>query len=730
MPEITIPKMNRLAKNILHSVKKKADAGITPSSHKIANTFRILADEARDSGKYLAAAELYRQVLELRPPTVDLLLICGHMYKEGRDFPTAEKYYKRALEISPHNKEILMQLGHFYKTTGNYKEAEKYYQDTIVADPDWAHAREELDNMRRSDEYRRFYKGGRTHDGRVSQILVRKTRDELYHDHTNAFVITRGGNHQITRWGSGQTLRGIDSLRGYLVTDQTYTTLEISLDGRLIFAGDLQLAPLRREKSNPNMRKYVYNAWVDVSDIPCGAYDMLLVAKGPYAEPRQGENWRRERVIVAEPLPEDVVEKSAAYVPAKAVHALLEKPDVIETDSVNDAPRPEYVAIGMAFDAATVARVRAESLKLIDAINAMPSVVFKADKSTFPGPIRNVAVLRTDQLGDLASSVPALQRLREILPDANLVGLVTSANKDLAKTLNIFNELVVIEFPDDPVQQDRVMNKAKQAELINRLKPYNFDVAIDFAISGLSRKLLPLTGAPTTLGFDTGGNTTLDLSAAAHDPKAGYHIMRHSSQVQLLSEALGFWLNGPATVVKRKDISRANLVPYGIGEDEDYVVLHSGSRLAMIRWPEYPALCQKMLEAGKKVVYFADDDKDREKLPKDKIEDGSIIYMARKMPFQDFDAILSYSSLFIGNDSGPKHLASLRGAKVLSIHPGRSDWREWGQELTGAIITRRLPCTGCSLHADPEECAHDIACVRKITVEEVFQEATALLQEK
>ena len=77
----------------------------------------------------------------------------------------------------------------------------------------------------------------------------------------------------------------------------------------------------------------------------------------------------------------------------------------------------------------------------------------------------------------------------------------------------------------------------------------------------------------------------------------------------------------------------------------------------------------------------------------------------------------------IGNDSGPKHWASLRGTRVVSIHPGRDDLREWGQVFGGVVLGRRVPCAGCGIRYDDSECGQDFACVKKITVDEVLREA-------
>ena len=97
------------------------------------------------------------------------------------------------------------------------------------------------------------------------------------------------------------------------------------------------------------------------------------------------------------------------------------------------------------------------------------------------------------------------------------------------------------------------------------------------------------------------------------------------------------------------------------------------------------------------------------------------------LPFDDFDALLSFCAVFVGNDSGPKHLAALRGSPVVSIHSSRINWNEWGQELTGSIISRKVPCAGCMIYHDEDECGKGFPCITRITPQEVFDAVAALV---
>jgi len=658
-----------------------------------------LADKARDSKQYLVAAELYDRALGAVAPNVDILLLlqCGHMHKEARNFTEAKARYLHALSLEPNNAEVLLQLGHFFKVVGRYADAEHYYQEALVCRPDWTVPEDELHRLRTSVELRlekaRLDRVGRLAqeeldelDGRIDSDLYPRTRDELHVSHQDAFVFTRNGVHQRTKWGVGQTLR--DSLRGYVVSAAPYLYVEIFLDGQLIYKCDLVVAPQRREKSNPNIKKYVYNAWIDFSDFPLGPHELVFRAVNGRGDAREGVDWRRERIVIAEPTPADIFVDSDGVIPPL------------------DKKSP---------------------LSVVEQINARRSIIHRASTYSFPGKIKNVAVVRPDQLGDMVISVPALLRLREILPDARITGLIASANESLARSLGIFDEIILLDFPDDPHQRQRIMDRKGQEELARKLAPYKFDVAIDFPVAGVSHKLLPLTGALILIAHGA-ERRSLNLNMSTQDPKTGNDMMRHSARARALVETLALWLDSGARVVRRKDLSRSLLTPLGLAEDEDYIVLHSGSRIKFTQWPHYTELAAEIVDKlGMKVVFFAESDVPKSKLPQDALKSGKIIYMNQALPFDQFDALLSFRSVFVGNDSGPKHLAALRGAQVVSIHSSRIGWNEWGQEQTGVVISRQVPCAGCSLHHDPEECAQGVACITKITTPEVFNEVKNLL---
>lgn len=659
------------------------------------------ANAARDQKSFAAAAKLYEAALDTRPMQPGLHMQAGHMHKEARRFDLAEAHYAKVLAMTPDDPEIHLQLGHFYKTVGRVSEAEEAYNRALDLSPGWEEAHQELIRIRKNDNSAASTSTTRpssrafdaaqnlVSDARVfiDASLFPQDADSLLREYGDEFVITRMGGHQRTQWGDGPTVRGIDALRGYIISDVPYLHIYIYIDGALAYDAPLLPAPIRQATGRP-VKKYVYNAWIDFSNYAYGWHDVTLKAVNVRDDTRQGLDWRSERIIVAPPLAPGVFESSDSIIPPQ------------EPDS---------------------------GLSTTEWVNSLPTVVHQASTRSFPVEPKTVLVQRLDQLGDLSVSVPALRRLRELLPDSKIVGLLSPSNEGLGRSLGLFDEVIVADVPDDPVHMRRVLDRKGQLALAKRLAPYRFDVAIDLAVAGVTHLLLPLSGAPVTLSYGGAGWKTIGFDMATHDPKSFNDVMRHSARTRALIETLGAWLDSGAEVVRRTDLQKSTLEVFGISRDDRFIVLHAGARIKFTQWPHFASLARRLInETSAKVVVMADNDLMEQELSDLLTGDGRLMILTGKLDFDAFDAFLSYADVFVGNDSGPKHLAALRGTQVVSIHSSRINWNEWGQEQTGVVLSRRVPCAGCSLHHEPEECAKDVACVSRITVDEVFRQVARL----
>jgi ADP-heptose:LPS heptosyltransferase len=94
----------------------------------------------------------------------------------------------------------------------------------------------------------------------------------------------------------------------------------------------------------------------------------------------------------------------------------------------------------------------------------------------------------------------------------------------------------------------------------------------------------------------------------------------------------------------------------------------------------------------------------------------------------DLPLVLQACDLFVGNNSGPQHLAAALGVATVCIHSGVIDPREWGPMGPLAVSVRReMICSPCYL-AHAAECHRDLACLRWIEPRQVLQACRMLLR--
>jgi ADP-heptose:LPS heptosyltransferase len=685
---------------LLRSVRAAPpSAGPSPAQVLIAR-----ADAARDERRFRDAAALYSEALRIEPDQGPIHVQAGHMFKEARVYQSAQEHYEAAALLMPRDPDLALQLGHFFKVAGRPHEAVEAYRRAVELDAQCQDARNELEFLTASSvgitvaDLGRATVAEQRRTGRFDELapeLLPSKPVELLHKNGESIHIRRlGVVERSSRWGDRTTLRGVQAIRGFCLSEDPIVELQILLNGRVIHLGPTREHSVYNEAENFRLRKYVFNVWLDFSTYPPGPYHVELRFRdeADTLDPEGGRRSHRETVLIDSPRESARFEGADSWTPS------------------TDPADPRTVE---------------------EQINARPSVMSRARRAILETPVKSVLVLRTDQLGDAVVSLPALKRLRALFPEAKLVALVTSANADLMRTFGIFDEVITIPFPDEKeIQRKRVMTLEDQEALRKQLAAYRFDVALDLAPAVASRPLLLLSGAKLLAGMRDKTWPYLDVGFDfnTYDMDGRSDLLPASGKPLAFIEALGVLLAREAEVVRRPGLERSRLAAYGLAEGDRFVVLHTGARVVFSRWPHYNDIAARILaQTNAKVVMLSEDRSIRSKLPPSLLNDDRFQIIDTKIPFDDFDALLSFCNVFVGNDSGPKHLASLRGANVISLHTARINWGEWGQEHSGVVLHRHVPCAGCHVYNDPEECGKDIICVTNISPEEVWNAVVAYL---
>jgi ADP-heptose:LPS heptosyltransferase len=350
---------------------------------------------------------------------------------------------------------------------------------------------------------------------------------------------------------------------------------------------------------------------------------------------------------------------------------------------------------------------------------AAPATARPAARTLFDRPIRSVLAMRVDQLGDVSASLPALARLRALFPDARLTVVVQPAVAAMVAASGLADAVLTVTLAYDALTERRHLAPEEEARLSAACAGRAIDLAIDLSPAHETRPLLLLTGATWLVGFDADRFGFLDFGVGVRSRDKANQLDRlpHAVTVSTLIEGLAAAMTARPPV-PRVAPSAAQLTAYRLTRG-GYVVLHMGARHPINRWPaaHFVEIARRLVaETAHDVVIFADDASDSHGLPLERVRVLGVI------DGDGFDAILSSARLVIANDSGPKHLAAVRGVPTVSIHVGRLNWNEWGQEGEGAILSKRVPCAGCGLN-EIQLCGRDAVCLRAIGVDEVWDAA-------
>jgi heptosyltransferase-2 len=151
------------------------------------------------------------------------------------------------------------------------------------------------------------------------------------------------------------------------------------------------------------------------------------------------------------------------------------------------------------------------------------------------------------------------------------------------------------------------------------------------------------------------------------------------------------------------------------------------------RWPKdnFSKLCDLLYEAlGAKVVIFGSA---AEKDLGDFILEATKhkpINLCGKTKLIDFASFLSFCNLFITNDGGPFHIAQGLRIKTVGLFGPVDDsvYGAYPAQDNVIVLKERLHCRPCYKEFKFKGCNFDKMCLRKISIEEVFEAAKRLLE--
>jgi len=347
----------------------------------------------------------------------------------------------------------------------------------------------------------------------------------------------------------------------------------------------------------------------------------------------------------------------------------------------------------------------------------------------------SILILKLDHIGDFVLAMRPLLELRKAWPNAVITLVAGPWNHSLAKRTGIFDRIIDFSFFPESSRDIRRPTAALYSKFAEVDLGGPYDIAIDLRYDEDTRPLLGMVDAKYRVGYAAKSlNFTLDLELPTADGQAtgnencsgSIHTeLRMLVLVSLLVSFFRQWEPHPIHQMFPEPGDQA-----GLG-DHCSIVVAPGAGKTTSQWPlkNFVALCAALTEKTRHNILLVGDSRD--------IEDGRIISsvlpsdcvrdLTGRLPIEGLPELLSKAILFVGNDSGPTHMAAKLGVPTLCIFSGAADYRVWQPIGSNVKIIRTdIKCSPCSLMRR-EQCPIDVKCLTSITVEDVFGAAMDML---
>jgi ADP-heptose:LPS heptosyltransferase len=266
------------------------------------------------------------------------------------------------------------------------------------------------------------------------------------------------------------------------------------------------------------------------------------------------------------------------------------------------------------------------------------------------------------------------------------------------------------------------------------LASYRFDLAIDLRKHMETRPVLKRAGARYTAGYDHKGKYSwLDVALEWNEDQASFRKRQHTGDDlnNLIDAVIAAGEDDRATVVPLRGTLPEGLIDPALFE-KPVVCIHPTAGNDMKQWPAeyFTSLINQLItleDVHVAVVGAPDDAEIASGILAGVVRPDAVWSFVGKLKLAELPTFIAKCSLFVGNDSGPKHIAAGLGVPTLGIHSGTVDSREWGPMGAMAVgIDRDMTCSPC-YRSKLEDCHRGLACLRHILPGDVYRACRKML---
>jgi ADP-heptose:LPS heptosyltransferase len=340
--------------------------------------------------------------------------------------------------------------------------------------------------------------------------------------------------------------------------------------------------------------------------------------------------------------------------------------------------------------------------------------------------VQRILVIRLDHIGDVVMSRPVIRALHKKFPHAEIDLLVTEDIAPLFEHSKEIRTVIAAKYGWFMRKASFIKKWFEFWRLLGILKVTPYDIGIDLRGDVRNILLMVLAGIKYTIGYGIAGggfllNEEIPYDATQHQVwlnlglLSSFHIAQDNKLLPFeysSDRAREFWKKAgmlpPTTLLPR-------------------VAIHMGSGYPSKCWPfeNFKALIQQIDREALAQIVLVGTETEKNATLDFKLNSERFIDLRGKTALQDLPVLLDVCDIFIGNDSGPAHIAAAQGLEVILLVSGTNDirlWHPWTERLN--LLQHKVPCSPCGVEVCPVE---DHPCVEHITVDQVLNAFLSVL---
>lgn len=340
---------------------------------------------------------------------------------------------------------------------------------------------------------------------------------------------------------------------------------------------------------------------------------------------------------------------------------------------------------------------------------------------------QKILIIKLQYVGDTMGIIPTVVNIKKHAPGVTVDVLI---HQESAELISFHSDIrKVWEYDRRQAKQDVFSTAFYHLKLIGELRREQYDLVIALTQGDRVAFLSFATGAPLRLIRESNHTASnLLMNAFATGESRSRHFIDHDVDVLsyfgIENREIDLRVRIPAPV--RSKI-RERLQGNDAGQIN--VAIHPGARKKMRQWPSdrFAEIARLLNEYDQASILLLGGPGDENLLEEIETRMGfKAAFKSCQLSLLEIAAVFSECHLFIGNDSGPGHIAAAVGCATLTLFgPNYPDSCRPYNAL-GEVIFKNLPCCGCRQEED--RCVRpDNTCMDLIEVNEVWETVKMML---